>query len=146
MCIATRRFHSMAFITTSAALTRVLSTTRRRHGRLTCCVNNEQRALPPADTSGRSPTAQPANFGFVAGTKLGISFTCTVNDCNTRISKMIRRSTYEHGTVLIQCPKCKTKHIIADNYGAFRVALGAHFLELCRLTDGQGGTPMCPPT
>lgn len=30
---------------------------------------------------------------------------------------MVRRSSYEKGVVLIQCPNCKTKHVIADHLG-----------------------------
>lgn len=52
--------------------------------------------------------------------RLGISFICTVNDCNTRIAKTIRRKSYMEGTVIIQCPKCKTNHVIADNKGMYR--------------------------
>lgn len=76
------------------------------------CAKDERPPLP-AGTGPARPTVE--NFGFVGAEKLGVSFTCTVNECGTRISKMIRRSSYEKGTVLIQCPKCKSRHIISDH-------------------------------
>lgn len=85
----------------------------RRRELLRSCAQEERR-LP----EGVGPAEPPVpNFGFVGAEKLGVSFTCTAGDCGTRISKMIRRSSYEKGTVLIQCPTCRIKHIISDNLG-----------------------------
>lgn len=116
---------AMAFIPCNSGLSRfALGKTRPRARPLVCSASApspppEQDSIPqlPADTTGRSPPGQSANFGFVGAPRIGISFTCNVNGCGTRISKMIRRSSYEKGTVLIMCPTCKTKHIIADHLG-----------------------------
>lgn len=86
---------------------------RRRRAVVRSCEDGGPRSLPV----GRSESAEAQTVGFVGAPKLGVSFTCTADDCGTRVSKMIRRSSYEKGTVLIQCPTCKVRHIISDNFG-----------------------------
>lgn len=56
------------------------------------------------DNPGSKETAK-GSFGFVANDKMGIAFTCNI--CETRMSKMISRKSYETGVVLIQCSGCK---------------------------------------
>ncbi|KAI5960799.1 DNLZ [Candida pseudojiufengensis] len=50
--------------------------------------------------------------------ELLIEFTCNV--CDTRSKHNMSKQAYEHGTVLIQCPECKSRHLIADNLGFIR--------------------------
>lgn len=47
-----------------------------------------------------------------------IAFTC--NKCDTRSSHTFSKQAYQKGTVLIQCPGCKNRHLIADNLKIFR--------------------------
>ncbi|RCK65288.1 Mitochondrial protein import protein ZIM17 [Candida viswanathii] len=47
--------------------------------------------------------------------ELLLQFTCNV--CNNRSSHHISKQAYDHGTVLVQCPSCKSRHLIADNLG-----------------------------
>lgn len=49
--------------------------------------------------------------------KLRIGFTC--KKCNTRSSHTMSKQAYETGLVLIQCPGCKNRHLIADNLKVF---------------------------
>ncbi|KAI5958133.1 DNLZ [Candida margitis] len=50
--------------------------------------------------------------------ELLIEFTCNV--CDNRSSHNMSKQAYEHGTVLIQCPECKSRHLIADHLGFIR--------------------------
>ena len=50
--------------------------------------------------------------------ELLIEFTCNV--CDERSSHNMSKQAYEHGTVLIQCPKCQSRHLIADHLGFIR--------------------------
>lgn len=46
-----------------------------------------------------------------------IAFTC--KKCDTRSSHVFSKQAYQTGTVLIQCPGCKNRHLIADSLKIF---------------------------
>lgn len=46
-----------------------------------------------------------------------IAFTC--KKCDTRSSHTFSKQAYTKGTVAIQCPGCKNRHLIADNLKIF---------------------------
>lgn len=50
--------------------------------------------------------------------QLMIAFTC--KKCDTRSSHTFSKQAYLKGTVLIQCPGCKNRHLIADNLNIFK--------------------------
>jgi len=52
--------------------------------------------------------------------RLSLTFTCTASDCNHRSTHQFTKAAYERGIVLIECPKCKNRHLIADNLGWFK--------------------------
>ncbi|OJT03333.1 hypothetical protein TRAPUB_6111 [Trametes pubescens] len=52
--------------------------------------------------------------------KLSITFTCTVEACDTRSTHQFTKRSYERGIVIVQCPGCKNRHLIADHLGWFK--------------------------
>ncbi|TIA89903.1 hypothetical protein E3P99_01802 [Wallemia hederae] len=52
--------------------------------------------------------------------RLQISFTCTVQDCGERSTHEFAKSSYTKGIVIVQCPGCNNRHLIADNLGWFK--------------------------
>lgn len=51
--------------------------------------------------------------------RLQLTFTCTVPDCGTRSTHEFSKHSYTKGVVLVECPGCKNRHLIADNLGWF---------------------------
>lgn len=54
--------------------------------------------------------------------KMIIGFTCKV--CNQRTHRNMSRLAYTQGVVLIECPGCRNRHLIADHLGWFDMAQG----------------------
>lgn len=50
--------------------------------------------------------------------RLLIGFTC--KKCQHRTHRTMSHHSYHHGIVLIECPGCQARHLIADNLGWFR--------------------------
>jgi len=48
---------------------------------------------------------------------LYMAFTC--GKCDTRAVKGFTRQAYEKGLVIVTCPGCEVKHLVADNLGWF---------------------------
>ncbi|KAI0463128.1 Heat shock protein with a zinc finger motif [Komagataella kurtzmanii] len=81
--------------------------------------------------SSRSPLLRKASSQFFNGfarwnssqplkvdkPQLMIAFTC--KKCDTRSSHTFSKQAYTNGTVLIQCPGCKNRHLIADHLKIF---------------------------
>jgi len=59
--------------------------------------------------------------GTVEGTRAedayAMAFTCCV--CGTRTAKRISKRAYHHGVVIVQCPGCGNRHLIADHFQWF---------------------------
>ena len=62
--------------------------------------------------------AAPAEVGTSQKPKeLVMLFTC--GQCNTRAAKAFSKDSYERGVVIVECPGCSSKHLIADHMGWF---------------------------
>lgn len=81
--------------------------------------SSNARPLPQGFGNKSSSASDGEKVAFVGNDKLGISFTCDAQGCGERVTKSVKRRSYEKGTVLIRCPKCEKHHIIADNTGMF---------------------------
>ena len=57
------------------------------------------------------PGIGPASGDMVA------AFTCA--KCETRSVKRFSKQSYLHGIVIVECPGCEVKHLLADNLGWF---------------------------
>lgn len=58
-----------------------------------------------------------------------MTFTCTADACGHRSSHEFTKRSYTKGIVLVQCPSCKNRHLIADHLGWFKVSLALLFLD-----------------
>ncbi|KAF7317805.1 DNL-type domain-containing protein [Mycena kentingensis (nom. inval.)] len=67
-----------------------------------------------------SPDAQPAPTQPAITPRLSLTFTCTANNCGERSTHQFSKQAYESGIVLVQCPKCDVRHLIADHIGWFK--------------------------
>ncbi|KAG6916468.1 hypothetical protein DXG01_006662 [Tephrocybe rancida] len=52
--------------------------------------------------------------------RLQMTFTCTAEGCSERSTHQFTKRAYERGIVLVQCPGCKNRHLIADHLGWFK--------------------------
>ncbi|ORY35577.1 DNL zinc finger-domain-containing protein [Naematelia encephala] len=52
--------------------------------------------------------------------RLSLTFTCTHNECNHRSTHEFTKRSYTNGIVIVQCPECKARHLIADHLGWFK--------------------------
>lgn len=75
-------------------------------------------ALIQDERNGASGSRQKLGSFKVDKPMLMIAFTC--KKCDTRSSHTMSKQAYTGGTVLITCPSCKNRHLIADHLKIFR--------------------------
>jgi len=56
--------------------------------------------------------------------RLLIGFTCKI--CQTRTHRTMSKLSYTKGIVLIECPGCASRHLIADHLGWFEAGQKGH--------------------
>lgn len=59
-------------------------------------------------------------------------FTC--KPCGERSMHTVSKQGYHHGTVLVACPGCKARHLIADH---LKVFASSHAFGSVGVTDGN---------
>ncbi|PCH44460.1 zf-DNL-domain-containing protein [Wolfiporia cocos MD-104 SS10] len=78
----------------------------------------------PPNEGASSPSSLPAAQKEVtfetAEPRLSLTFTCTVPACNTRSTHQFTKRSYQKGIVIVECPGCKNRHLIADHLGWFK--------------------------
>ncbi|KAI5121862.1 hypothetical protein M0805_001070 [Coniferiporia weirii] len=67
--------------------------------------------------------------------RLQLTFTCAVTDCSERSSHEFTKRAYERGIVIVTCPKCKNKHLIADHLDWFNTTDGTGDGQLKTIED-----------
>lgn len=63
---------------------------------------------------------------------LMLAFTC--KKCDTRSSHVMSKQAYSHGTILVKCPGCQSRHLIADHLKIF----SDHRIKLEDIMKAQG--------
>lgn len=63
---------------------------------------------------------------------LMLAFTC--KKCDTRSSHVMSKQAYQHGSILVQCPGCKSRHLVADHLNIF----SDHKIKLEDIMKAQG--------
>ncbi|QRW17154.1 hypothetical protein RhiXN_05156 [Rhizoctonia solani] len=78
---------------------------------------NSNAGLPP-------PSGEKLAFENPEEPRLSLTFTCTVANCGHRSSHTFTKRAYTKGIVIVQCPGCKNRHLIADNLDWFKDTAG----------------------
>lgn len=83
-------------------------------------VQRTKSTLVRFNSTQSSPAGDETNTATlkVDNPQLMIAFTC--KKCDTRSLHVFSKQAYTKGSVLIQCPGCKGRHLIADNLKMFR--------------------------
>ncbi|KAI0306014.1 DNL zinc finger-domain-containing protein [Multifurca ochricompacta] len=108
----------------SATRPRILWSQYSPRSRQTLAVRHNSGGVSPTSVSGLAPstvTSDPqATQSDANEPRLSLTFTCTAASCDTRSTHQFTKRAYERGIVLIECPGCRTRHLIADNLGWFK--------------------------
>ncbi|KAF3941594.1 hypothetical protein ABW19_dt0207568 [Dactylella cylindrospora] len=75
---------------------------------------------PPDSSSPSSPSSSQTTASFPLADKPSYELTFTCKKCTTRSTHKVSKPAYHKGVVIIKCPGCNVKHLIADHLGIFR--------------------------
>ncbi|TFK90823.1 zf-DNL-domain-containing protein [Polyporus arcularius HHB13444] len=111
-----------------SSLQRPLSTVPRAHHGIrrfsssprTCRDSRPPHSKDAVEAPPASPTPQTHITLETPEPKLSLTFTCTVEACHTRSTHQFTKRSYEKGIVIVECPGCKNRHLIADHLGWFK--------------------------
>ncbi|KAI8576282.1 hypothetical protein K450DRAFT_192853 [Umbelopsis ramanniana AG] len=80
--------------------------------------SSNQRDIPDKGASSGEVVSEDAEEQVDPKHQMLIGFTCKV--CNERSHHVMSKLAYTKGVILIECPGCQNRHLIADNLGWFR--------------------------
>ena len=89
------------------------------HNGKPCAGHSHTHNGKPCSGHGHSHSHVDANGRPIKMDKpmLMLAFTC--KKCDTRSSHVMSKQAYESGTIMVQCPGCKSRHLIADHLKIF---------------------------
>ncbi|KAF4593053.1 hypothetical protein EYR38_008763 [Pleurotus pulmonarius] len=83
--------------------------------------NASQPSTKAPETAAPSALATSSEIKLdVLEPRLSLTFTCTAGECHERSTHTFTKRAYERGIVLVECPGCKNRHLIADHIGWFK--------------------------
>lgn len=80
------------------------------HNGVQCPGHSHSHSHSHSDTPGR-------NTIKIDKPMLMLAFTC--KKCDTRSSHVMSKQAYQHGTILVKCPGCQSRHLVADHLKIF---------------------------
>jgi len=104
---------------------------------------------PPSSSSSTTEAVDPQE------PRLSLTFTCTApitphdastsspepsevtEPCSHRSTHTFTKRAYQNGIVIISCPSCKNRHLIADNLGWFKNSMGPREVARSRISSRQ---------
>lgn len=120
-------------------LSRVLNFERYQAQRKRQYCTERDVKIPTIHSGSTTVDPTPKNDGVLH--RLHMVFTCT--KCETRAVKSFTKNAYEKGVVIVICPGCDARHLIADNLGWFgedrniEEVLAKRGESVVRITDGD---------
>ena len=114
--VASRRFHDSSR-STSSPLRPAIQNFQRLHSPRTRQQARYESTVTVPRQSESSSTSKAEEAPPEPRPEYQLSFTC--KKCSERSTHKISKQGYHHGTVLVQCPGCKNRHLISDHLKIF---------------------------